>query len=245
MDDYLRKTDSRYEKTLLSTMFIQEHEKGYTYKNGDVRIYCEFSHGSALWNVYMYIQWVLIPKNCYKKGGIQCFCFACHKYFDHNSKVSTVSGMHNTDTYGINSSGLDGHMDTNTYFMQYARFEANMSHAGRNPSSPGKSTRHYRHKIFTLKSYEVLLNALSYIGIHADTFEDPFNKFIPIINDSSIRYNYTLDVYKIEDSIYYDFHTLEAKDIDPSNIWHISKPIYMDSQKDTSIQLIIYKEQIM
>jgi hypothetical protein len=243
MNDYLMKNDERYKYTLLNTMMRNDNYSPSVYKNNDHKIYSQYEHGTSLWNIFMYMQKVLIPN---WKCHVKKFAKVPDSNHNNNSQCGICRGIdfyaasgglknHNNQDFHINAlllNGLYNSHPTQTYSNSINRMHA-----------PKYSTHNVSHKLFTLKSYEILLNALSFNGMHADIFEDPFKNFINVDIDKTIKYNYKIEIYRIYKSIYYDFHTIEPKEIDMDNIWHISD-IIDDGCTKSKIQLFIYKTQL-
>lgn len=235
MNEYLELTDSRYKTTVLCTPFMGiEYNDGTGkrsnyYKNGDAQIYSQYEYASPMYNVFMFTQWTYLPR--------VMKCWLC---FDKNAKCKKVFNVH-VDQYHSNVA-IDNSIDVcNLLYVMWCGGIDGSSH---------KISQSYD-KLFMLANYEILLNTLSFNGIHADTFTDPCEGMVRIHRDKTIRYKYSVKIYVIIDDMYHDIIS-GIDDFKTQNIWHASK-ITRGSIKTNSginedkygVQLIIYKEQVI
>jgi hypothetical protein len=254
INNYLLETDEKYKQTLFNTSMSLENTSYPIYKNNNNRMYSQYEHGTILWNVYMYMQNVLIPAcKCHRSEFAKIYsdtkqilmhdpllCELCKQLKQDSYIPYSLFKNHNNQDFHINALQLNGLCNSQITY-KHATVDD-----GIQILNPDYSTRNIFSKLFTLKSYELLLNTLSFNGMHAEVFEDPFKNYINVTLDKTIKYKYEIKIYRIYEDIYYDFHTIEPKNIDIENVWHISDAIDDGCSKynDDKIQLFIYKTQL-
>lgn len=224
--DYLQKTDERFMMTVLSVSF--KEIGGGIYKSGEREIYCQYEFGSNLWRVFMFIQWVLLPTKLLSYDKTVPYGATNMHTLEKRDSIDAISCLF-----------LDGKYTEAEYI--YNRMSSISSQSRR--YDIGINIYRISSKLFTLKIYELALNALSSKGIHADTFTDLSNNIIPVIKDNTISYNYTVAIYRISGGSYHDFFTFEKVDLSLQNAWYASgimKDIF-GKITPNHIQIIIYK----
>lgn len=104
-------------------------------------------------------------------------------------------------------------------------------------------------KLYHIKYYELALNALSYSGIHADSYTNPYDTFISVVRNKTVRYRFRFKIYRIVNEKFLDYDTLVREEPHLDDIWYISEVCREYKQVGAvivhqKIQLMIYKESI-
>jgi len=86
------------------------------------------------------------------------------------------------------------------------------------------------------KYFEILLNMLSFEGVHCIEFPSYLNNFVKCIEDKNVQYKYEFKQCCIVDDVYYDYETTKPLKID--NVLYASKLTQIAELKNIPLQVM-------
>jgi len=209
--EYLSGYERKYMKMKDECMVLG----GGLYKKYNMYFRSQYQRGSSLWKVFMYVQTVLLADK------IKCHISALEK-------KKFIDAEHGGHCVLCHDQGKR---------KKYRESEVKNKF---NAKNLGDNSLELFSKIFMIKMYEILLDAMSSKGYHMMSKENLFNKIVKVDYDVRHRYAHSVKIVRIIGGEYYNFITMEKENVQDKVPWIVSN-IENDSRLG-EIQLMVYRK---